>query len=52
MADTTPIVEGIDESLAVKRSGFEIIYEWITTVYHKKFGLMYISYALIFLVIA
>jgi cytochrome c oxidase subunit 1 len=45
-------MEGIDESLAVKRSGFETIYEWVTTVDHKKIGLMYISYALIFLVIA
>ena len=52
MADTTPVMEGIDESLAVKRSGFETIYEWVTTVDHKKIGLMYISYALIFLVIA
>jgi cytochrome c oxidase subunit 1 len=51
MADTTPIVEGIDESLAAKRSGFEVVYEWVTTVDHKKIGLMYIAYALIFLVI-
>jgi len=44
-------MEGIDESLAVERSGFEVVYEWVTTVDHKKIGLMYIAYALIFLVI-
>jgi cytochrome c oxidase subunit 1 len=44
-------MEGIDQSLAVKRPGLEVIYEWITTVDHKKIGLMYIAYALIFLVI-
>jgi heme/copper-type cytochrome/quinol oxidase subunit 1 len=29
-----------------------VVYEWLTTVDHKKIGLMYIGYALIFLVIA
>jgi len=29
-----------------------VVYEWLTTVDHKKIGLMYIVYALIFLVIA
>src|ERR1039457_7070925 len=51
MAESTPVMEGIDRSLAVKRPGLEVIYEWITTVDHKKIGLMYIAYALIFLVI-
>ena len=51
MADSTPVMEGIDQSLAVKRPRLEVIYEWITTVDHKKIGLMYIAYALIFLVI-
>ena len=51
MADSTPVMEGIDRSLALKRPGLEVIYEWITTVDHKKIGLMYIAYALIFLVI-
>src|ERR1039457_1067241 len=51
MTDTTPVMEGIDESLAVKRTGFEVIYEGVTTIDHKKIGLMYIAYALIFLVI-
>ena len=51
MADSTPVMEGIDQSLAVKRLRLEVIYEWITTVDHKKIGLMYVAYALIFLVI-
>ena len=51
MADSTPVMEGIDQSLAVKRPGLEVVYEWVTTVDHKKIGLMYIAYALIFLVI-
>ena len=51
MADSTPVMEGIDRSLALKRPRLEVIYEWITTVDHKKIGLMYIAYALIFLVI-
>ena len=29
-----------------------VIYEWLTTVDHKKIGLMYIVYALIFLIVA
>ena len=51
MADSTPVMEGIDHSLAVKRPRLEVIYEWITTVDHKKIGLMYVGYALLFLVI-
>src|ERR1035438_2226533 len=51
MADSTPVMEGTDQSLAVKRPGLEVIYEWITTVDHKKIGLMYVGYALLFLVI-
>ena len=39
-ADSTPVMEGIDQSLAVKRPGLEVIYEWITTVDHKEIGLM------------
>ena len=31
---------------------FDVLQEWITTVDHKKIGLMYIGYALIFLVVA
>ncbi|MFC5865080.1 cytochrome c oxidase subunit I [Acidicapsa dinghuensis] len=31
---------------------FDVVKEWLTTVDHKKIGLMYIGYALIFLLIA
>src|SRR5579871_1376572 len=34
------------------RRALEVLHEWVTTVDHKKIGLMYIGYALIFLVIA
>lgn len=30
----------------------QVLHEWVTTVDHKKIGLMYIGYALIFLVVA
>ncbi len=30
----------------------EVIHDWVVTVDHKKIGLMYIGYALIFLVVA
>jgi cytochrome c oxidase subunit I len=34
------------------RAAFDILTDWISTVDHKKIGLMYIGYALIFLVVA
>ena len=50
---TTPVVEAIDETTASQgRPPLNVVYEWLTTVDHKKIGLMYIVYALIFLVIA
>jgi cytochrome c oxidase subunit 1 len=51
---TTQVVEGIDETLTAQqgRPPLNVVYEWLTTVDHKKIGLMYIGYALIFLVIA
>jgi cytochrome c oxidase subunit 1 len=44
----------VDETPAAQlgRPPASVIYEWLTTVDHKKIGLMYIAYALIFLVIA
>ena len=51
MSPSTPVLEAIDETLAVKRPAFAAIYDWVTTVDHKKIGIMYIVYALIFLVI-
>jgi cytochrome c oxidase subunit I len=51
---TTPVIEAIDETAAPHqgRPPLNVVYEWLTTVDHKKIGLMYIVYALIFLVIA
>src|SRR5215469_5805742 len=50
---TTPAVQAIDETTAQRgRPPLNVVYEWITTVDHKKIGLMYIVYALIFLVVA
>ena len=34
------------------RLWLDVLHDWVTTVDHKKIGLMYIAYALIFLVIA
>src|ERR1700733_14351703 len=49
---TTPVLEAIDETLETQgRPPLNVIYEWLTTVDHKKIGLMYIVYALIFLVV-
>ena len=44
-------MEAIDETLKAKRPPFEVIYDWVTTVDHKKIGIMYIAYALVFLVV-
>src|SRR5260370_30896906 len=53
MADATPVLEAIDQTLEVqRRPPLDVVYEWISTVDHKKIGLMYIAYALIFLLIA
>jgi len=50
---TTYAVEGIDGTPATQQSRppLNVVFEWLTTVDHKKIGLMYITYALIFLVI-
>src|SRR5260370_33664715 len=46
------VLEGIDQTLETKRRpALDVVYEWVSTVDHKKIGLMYIAYALIFLVI-
>src|SRR5580698_8681526 len=51
---TTPVLEAIDETQATQqgRPPLNVIYEWLTTVDHKKIGIMYIVYALLFLVVA
>jgi cytochrome c oxidase subunit I len=50
---TTPVVGAVEETLAAQqgRPPLNVVYEWLTTVDHKKIGLMYIVYALIFLVV-
>ncbi len=41
-----------DPQLQSRRGTFDVLQDWVTTVDHKKIGLMYIAYALIFLVVA
>src|ERR1700737_62196 len=52
MANATPVLEAIDQTLEVqRRPPLDVVYEWVSTVDHKKIGLMYIAYALLFLLI-
>ena len=37
--------------LRIHRSPLAVVYEWLGTADHKKIGLMYIVYALLFLVV-
>src|SRR5271168_2017370 len=47
-----PALAVIDQTLETKRRPpLDVVYEWVTTVDHKRIGLMYIVYALVFLVI-
>ncbi|RZU35261.1 cbb3-type cytochrome c oxidase subunit I [Edaphobacter modestus] len=50
---TTPVLQAINETTASQQGHppLGVMYEWLTTVDHKRIGLMYIVYALIFLVI-
>jgi cytochrome c oxidase subunit 1 len=50
---TTHVVDEIDETLTPQQSRppLNVVYEWLTTVDHKKIGLMYIGLALIFLLV-
>ena len=54
MADSIPLTGPIDLTSAPKARPLtlEVLHAWVTTVDHKKIGLMYIGYALVFLVIA
>jgi cytochrome c oxidase subunit 1 len=53
MANATPVLEAVDQTLELKRRPpLDVVYEWVSTVDHKRIGLMYIAYALVFLVIA
>src|ERR1700728_5202044 len=51
MATQAPVTADV-ELTATRRLVLEVLHDWVTTVDHKKIGLMYIAYALIFLVIA
>jgi len=53
MATQIPVTEIQDQKVqSPQRHWLEVLHDWVTTVDHKKIGLMYIGYALIFLVIA
>ena len=51
MATQAPINATLEQT-APRRLWLDVLHDWVTTVDHKKIGLMYIGYALIFLVIA
>ena len=53
MATQTPATVVLDETTSRKPrlAALQVVHDWITTTDHKKIGLMYIGYALIFLVI-
>jgi cytochrome c oxidase subunit I len=50
MATQAPVNADLVQT-APRRLWLETLHDWVTTVDHKKIGLMYIGYALIFLVI-
>ena len=50
-SNSIPIPGSIPLSKEAGRTWLEILHEWVITVDHKKLGLMYIGYALVFLVI-
>src|ERR1700751_5736730 len=46
-----PVLEVIDHTKQKHRPPFDVLYEWVSTVDHKRLGLLYFTYALLFLVI-
>ncbi len=54
MATQTPISAVLDQTTtaAPRPMVLQVLHDWLTTVDHKKIGLMYIGYALLFLVVA
>ena len=54
MSTQSPMTAIVDETVAPPphRLWLEVLHSWVTTVDHKRLGLMYIGYALLFLVIA
>lgn len=54
MADRTFPIEGtldLTPPRSHKLTWLEVVHEWVTTVDHKKLGIMYVVYALIFLLV-
>ena len=52
MATThAPITDTVNP-VAPRRYWLEVLHDWVTTVDHKKIGMMYIVYALVFLVLS
>jgi cytochrome c oxidase subunit 1 len=54
MATQAPMNALLDQTATTRprRLVLEVLHDWMTTVDHKKIGLMYIGYALLFLVVA
>jgi len=52
MAATHTPAPAASTQLPPRRLVLDVLHDWVTTVDHKKLGLLYIGYALIFLVIA
>ncbi len=50
-SDSIPIPRSISLPGEAGRTWLETLHEWVITVDHKKLGLMYIGYALLFLVV-
>jgi len=50
-SDSIPIPGSIRLPRETRRTWLETLHEWVITVDHKRLGLMYIGYALVFLVI-
>jgi len=51
MATQTPIAISKGDTALSRRLFFDAVQDWLTTVDHKKIGIMYIVYALLFLVV-
>ena len=53
MATQTPVTVVLDQTtpIAPRPMVLQLLHDWMTTVDHKKIGLMYIGYALLFLVV-
>lgn len=50
-SQTYPAAGGVTDEAPARNTYLEVIHSWIVTVDHKKLGIMYIAYALLFLVI-